>query len=157
VRTGPAGTSHAYFVSGGSEAVEAALKMARQYFGGATAGVLTPVPGYFKAVREVCDRSWRAVDPGRSDVRHGAARHAARMRGRRRGAGPAGCRQGAGWRLPAHRRGAGASKDRGGDDPRLPLLPAWAHLPGASRRLRSRARGAGSDRTRWLAGPRAKR
>jgi adenosylmethionine-8-amino-7-oxononanoate aminotransferase len=150
VRTAPAGLSHAYFVSGGSEAVEAALKMARQYFveigqpqrthfiarrqsyhgntlgalavggnawrrapfapilvpathvspcypyreqredesaeayglrlarelddairslgpesviafvaetvGGATAGVLTPVPGYFKAVREVCDR-----------------------------------------------------------------------------------------------------
>ena len=142
--------SHVYFVSGGSEAVEAAMKMARQYFvetgqpqrshfiarrqsyhgntlgalsvggnqwrrepfapilipathvspcypyreqrgdetpeqyglrlareldaaierlgsdkviafiaetvGGATAGVLTPVPGYFKAVREVCDR-----------------------------------------------------------------------------------------------------
>jgi len=150
VRTGPAGTSHVYFVSGGSEAVEAALKMARQYFveigeperahfvarrqsyhgntlgalavggnawrrrefapllidvthvspcypyrdrrddetpeaygrrladeldaaivaagpkrviafvaetvGGATAGVLTAVPGYFRAVREVCDR-----------------------------------------------------------------------------------------------------
>jgi adenosylmethionine-8-amino-7-oxononanoate aminotransferase len=150
IRTAPAGTSHAYFVSGGSEAVEAALKMARQYFveigqpqratfiarrqsyhgntlgalavggnewrrrqfgpllidvehvapcypyrdrrddetdeaygqrlaaeldatirrvgpdrvlafvaetvGGATAGVLTPVPGYFRAVREVCDR-----------------------------------------------------------------------------------------------------
>ena len=150
IATAPAGTSHAYFVSGGSEAVEAALKMARQYFvetgqpqratfiarrqsyhgntlgalavggnawrrrqfgpllidvehvapcypyrdrradetaeaygqrlaaeldatiervgrdkviafvaetvGGATAGVLTPVPGYFKAVREVCDR-----------------------------------------------------------------------------------------------------
>ena len=146
----PEGMSHAYLVSGGSEAVEAALKMARQYFveigqpershfiarrqsyhgntlgalavggnawrrapfapilvpathvapcypyreqradetpeayglrlateldaaivaqgadrviafvaetvGGATAGVLTPVPGYFKAVREVCDR-----------------------------------------------------------------------------------------------------
>ena len=31
VATAPAGTSHAYFVSGGSEAVEAALKMARQY------------------------------------------------------------------------------------------------------------------------------
>jgi len=150
IRTAPAGMSHAYFVSGGSEAVEAALKMARQYFveigqpqrahfvarrqsyhgntlgalavggnewrrrefrpllidvkhvapcypyreqregetpeaygrrladeldraivelgadkviafvaetiGGATAGVLVPVPGYFKAVREVCDR-----------------------------------------------------------------------------------------------------
>jgi adenosylmethionine-8-amino-7-oxononanoate aminotransferase len=28
----PAGVSHAYFVSGGSEAIEAALKMARQYF-----------------------------------------------------------------------------------------------------------------------------
>jgi len=150
VEHGPAGMSHAYFVSGGSEGVEAALKMARQYFvetgqpqrshfiarrqsyhgntlgalsvggnqwrrepfapilipathvspcypyreqqagetpeqygqrlarelddtiqrlgtdkviafiaetvGGATAGVLTPVPGYFKAVREVCDR-----------------------------------------------------------------------------------------------------
>jgi adenosylmethionine-8-amino-7-oxononanoate aminotransferase len=150
VATGPAGTSHVYLVSGGSEAVEAALKMARQYFleigqgershfiarrqsyhgntlgalavggnawrrepfapllmdathvspcypyreqradetpqdygrrlareleeaierigprkviafvaetiGGATAGVLTPVPGYFRAVREVCDR-----------------------------------------------------------------------------------------------------
>ena len=150
VRTAPAGMEHVYFVSGGSEAVEAALKMARQYFveigqpqrtqfiarrqsyhgntlgalavggnawrrepfapilvpathvapcyayreqqadesaeqyglrlareledaivaqgadrviafvaetvGGATAGVLTPVPGYFKAVRAVCDR-----------------------------------------------------------------------------------------------------
>ncbi|MFA5679986.1 MAG: aspartate aminotransferase family protein [Hydrogenophaga sp.] len=150
IRTAPAGMSHAYFVSGGSEAVEAALKMARQYFvetgqpqrqhfiarrqsyhgntlgalavggnewrrqqfrpllidvthvspcyayrdqrpdetpeqygqrlvrelqetierlgpqnvmafvaetvGGATAGVLTPVPGYFKGVRELCDR-----------------------------------------------------------------------------------------------------
>ena len=146
----PSGMSRAYFVSGGSEAVEAALKLARQYFleigqperthfiarrqsyhgntlgalavggnewrrrqfapllidvahvapcypyrdqredetpeqygqrlareleqaierlgsnrviafvaetvGGATAGVLAPVPGYFKAVREVCDR-----------------------------------------------------------------------------------------------------
>jgi adenosylmethionine-8-amino-7-oxononanoate aminotransferase len=150
IRTAPPGTSHVYLVSGGSEAMEAALKMARQYFveigqpqrshfiarrqsyhgntlgalavggnawrrepfapllmqathvspcypyreqhegetpdaygqrlareldeaivslgrerviafvaetvGGATAGVLTPVPGYFKAVREVCDR-----------------------------------------------------------------------------------------------------
>jgi adenosylmethionine-8-amino-7-oxononanoate aminotransferase len=150
IRTAPAGMSRAYFVSGGSEAVEAALKMARQYFveigqpersvfvgrrqsyhgntlgalavggnewrrrqfapllidvkhvapcypyrdqragetaeaygarlaaeldatiracgegrvlafvaetvGGATSGALTPVPGYFKAVREVCDR-----------------------------------------------------------------------------------------------------
>ena len=28
----PPGMSHVYFVSGGSEAVEAALKMARQYF-----------------------------------------------------------------------------------------------------------------------------
>ncbi len=150
VATAPEGMSHVYFVSGGSEAVEAALKMARQYFveigqpqrqhfiarrqsyhgntlgalavggnawrraqfqpllidvthvapcypyrdqaptetpeqygqrlvselsqaidqlggenviafvaetvGGATAGVLTPVPGYFKAVRELCDR-----------------------------------------------------------------------------------------------------
>ena len=150
VRTAPPGMSHAYLVSGGSEAVEAALKMARQYFveigqpqrthfiarrqsyhgntlgalavggnawrrapfapllmaathvapcyayrdlhagetpqdyglrlaaeleaallaqgperviafiaetvGGATAGVLTPVPGYFQAVREVCNR-----------------------------------------------------------------------------------------------------
>ncbi len=150
IEHGPEGMSHAYFVSGGSEGVEAALKMARQYFvetgqpqrshfiarrqsyhgntlgalsvggnqwrrepfapilipathvspcypyreqqpgetaghygqrlaqeldetiqrlgtdkviafiaetvGGATAGVLTPVPGYFKAVREVCDR-----------------------------------------------------------------------------------------------------
>ncbi|MFZ9664067.1 MAG: aspartate aminotransferase family protein [Limnohabitans sp.] len=150
IKTAPDGMSHVYFVSGGSEAIEAALKMARQYFveigqpqrqhfiarrqsyhgntlgalaiggnawrrepfapllmpathlapcypyreladgetpevyglrlareleetilrlgkdrvvgfvaetvGGATAGVLTPVPGYFKAVREVCDR-----------------------------------------------------------------------------------------------------
>ncbi len=150
IRTAPAGMSHAYFVSGGSEAVEAALKMARQYcleigqpershfiarrqsyhgntlgalavggnewrrrqfapllidvthvspcysyrdqradetpeaygqrlareldetiervgpgnvlafiaetVGGATAGVLVPVPGYFQAVRQVCDK-----------------------------------------------------------------------------------------------------
>ncbi|HYF60888.1 MAG TPA: aspartate aminotransferase family protein [Burkholderiaceae bacterium] len=32
VRAAPEGISHAYFVSGGSEAMEAALKMARQYF-----------------------------------------------------------------------------------------------------------------------------
>lgn len=32
VKSAPANISHAYFVSGGSEAVEAALKMARQYF-----------------------------------------------------------------------------------------------------------------------------
>lgn len=32
VQGAPAGTSHAYFVCGGSEAVEAALKLARQYF-----------------------------------------------------------------------------------------------------------------------------
>ena len=32
VEDAPAGTSHAYFVSVGSEAIEAALKMARQYF-----------------------------------------------------------------------------------------------------------------------------
>jgi adenosylmethionine-8-amino-7-oxononanoate aminotransferase len=32
VAEAPAGISHAYFVSGGSEAIEAALKMARQYF-----------------------------------------------------------------------------------------------------------------------------
>jgi adenosylmethionine-8-amino-7-oxononanoate aminotransferase len=150
IRTAPAGMSRVYFVSGGSEAIEAAMKMARQYFveigqpqrkhfiarrqsyhgntlgalavggnqwrrepfapilipathvspcypyreqaatetaeqyglrlareldetierlgsdqviafvaetvGGATAGVLTAVPGYFKAVREVCDK-----------------------------------------------------------------------------------------------------
>ncbi|MDP3762104.1 MAG: aspartate aminotransferase family protein [Ramlibacter sp.] len=150
IQRAPAGMSNVYFVSGGSEAVEAAMKMARQYFvetgqpqrshfiarrqsyhgntlgalsvggnqwrrepfapllipathvspcypyreqredespgqygqrlareleaaierlgsdkviafiaetvGGATAGVITAVPGYFKAVREVCDR-----------------------------------------------------------------------------------------------------
>ena len=150
IASAPEGMSHVYFVSGGSEAVEAALKMARQYFveigqpqrrhfiarrqsyhgntlgalavggnawrreqfkpllidvthvspcyayrdcadgetleqygqrlvaelsqaidtlggenvmafvaetiGGATAGVLTPVPGYFKGIRELCDR-----------------------------------------------------------------------------------------------------
>jgi len=32
VEDAPAGTTHAYFVSGGSEAIEAALKMARQYY-----------------------------------------------------------------------------------------------------------------------------
>jgi len=150
IESAPEGMSHVYFVSGGSEAMEAALKMARQYFveigqpqrrhfvarrqsyhgntlgalavggnesrreqfrpllidvahvapcyeyrdrrpdetpeaygqrlvvdleetfvrlgpenvmafvaetvGGATAGVLTPVPGYFKAIRALCDR-----------------------------------------------------------------------------------------------------
>ena len=32
IRTAPGGMSHVYLVSGGSEAVESALKMARQYF-----------------------------------------------------------------------------------------------------------------------------
>ena len=34
----------------------AVIAFVAETIGGATAGVLTPVPGYFKAVREVCDR-----------------------------------------------------------------------------------------------------
>jgi adenosylmethionine-8-amino-7-oxononanoate aminotransferase len=115
IQNAPAGIERAYFCSGGSEAIEAALKLARQYYveigqpqrshviargqsyhgntlgalaaggnlwrrkqfqpllvdvshvspcyafvaetvGGATLGCVTPVPGYFKGVREVCDK-----------------------------------------------------------------------------------------------------
>ena len=35
---------------------EKVIAFVAETIGGATAGVLTPVPGYFKAVREVCDR-----------------------------------------------------------------------------------------------------
>jgi adenosylmethionine-8-amino-7-oxononanoate aminotransferase len=92
----PQGIGHVFYVSGGSEAVEAALKLARQYFVergepqrryiygarlakeletkidelggsnviafvaetvvGATLGAVPAVPGYFKLVREICDR-----------------------------------------------------------------------------------------------------
>ena len=46
----PAGTSHAYFVSGGSEAMEAALKMARQYF----VEIGEPERAHFIARRQSC-------------------------------------------------------------------------------------------------------
>jgi adenosylmethionine-8-amino-7-oxononanoate aminotransferase len=38
------------------------------------------VPGYFRAVREVCDRHGLPADPRRGDVRDGAHGHAARLR-----------------------------------------------------------------------------
>ena len=179
----PPGISHVYLVSGGSEAIEAALKLARQYFveigqpertpfhrpapelprqharrargrrqcvaaapvraaadrrdarvavlriprparrrdrprttangwrassrtrsrelgpadrhralcaetvGGATSGAMPPVPGYFRRVREICDRHGILLHRRRSDVRHGPHRHALRGRAGRRRAG----------------------------------------------------------------------
>ena len=205
-RSAPAGISHAYFVSGGSEAVEAALKMARQYFveigqpqrrhfiarrqsyHGNTLGALavggnawrrkqfapllidvthvapcyayrdqprrrerrglrpapggragrghrraraattsspssprpsaaprrarvTPVPGYLRGVRELCDRHGilLILDEVMCGMGRCGTLHACEARGR--GARPAGRRQGPGRRLPADRRGAGAGAD----------------------------------------------
>ena len=119
--------------------------------GGATAGVLTPVPGYFKAVREVCDRHGVPADPGRGDVRDGPHRHAARLRAGRRRARSPGDRQGAGRRLPADRRGAGPGTDRRRDGAGQRLLPARPHLPRPSGRLRGGARRAERDRARRAA------
>jgi len=80
----PAGIERVYLVSGGSEAVEAAIKLARQHFFqtgeparhrviarlgpgtvmafiavpmvGATAGAAPAVDGHFRRVRDICDR-----------------------------------------------------------------------------------------------------
>ncbi len=222
VATAPAGMSHAYFVSGGSEAMEAALKMARQYF----VEIGQPQRAVFVARRQsyhgntlgalaVGGNAWRrrqfgpllidvvhvapcyayrdqrlrrnagglrpparrraggdhragggrpgdrlrrgdrrrghrrrpdagtrvlpggarglrpprgAADPGRSDVRNGAHRHAARLRAGRRRTGPAGDCQGSRRRLPADWRGAGAAAHRRGDERGQRLLPARSHL-----------------------------
>ena len=245
VRTAPAGTSHAYFVSGGSEAVEAALKMARQYFveigqpqratfiarrqsyhgntlgalavggnewrrrqfgpllidvahvapcypyreqrddetaeaygarlaaeldatmqrigpdkviafvaetvGGATAGVLTPVPGYFKAVREVCDRHGCLLIL--DEVMCGMGRTGTLHACEQDGVAPDLLidRQGPGRRLPADRRRAGPGADRRRDGAGQRLLPARPHLPRSPGRLRGGAGRAEGDRARRAA------
>ena len=201
----PPGIGHVYFVCGGSEAIEAALKMARQYFvetgaaaaphfiarrqsyhgntlgalavggnawrrkqfapllidvthvvallrisrparrrnagalrrapgagargrdparsgrenviafvaetvGGATLGAVPPVPGYFKRVREICDRHGILLildevmcGMGRTGTLHACEQEGIVAR-------PDGDRQGPRRRLPADRRGAGAAR-----------------------------------------------
>ena len=243
--------SHAYFVSGGSEAVEAAMKMARQYFvetgqpqrshfiarrqsyhgntlgalsvggnawrrepfapllidathvvavlpvsraarrtrrpkqyglrlareldatiqrlrqrrviafvaetvGGATAGVLTPVPGYFKAIREVCDR--HGVLLILDEVMCGMGRTGTLHACEQEGVVPDLLvdREGAGRRLSADRRRAGAEEDRRCDVAGQRLLPARPHLSRPCGRLRGGARGAEGDRARRSAGQRAR-
>ena len=47
---------------------------------GATAGAVPPTPGYFKRIREICDRYGILLIPRRSDVRHGPDRHHVLMR-----------------------------------------------------------------------------
>ena len=115
---------------------------------GATAGVLTPVPGYFKRGARDLRPPRRAADPRRGDVRHGPHRHAARLRAGGRRARPHGDRQGPGRRLPADRRRAGAAADRRRDVGRQRLLPARPHLPRPPGRLRRGARRAAGDRAR---------
>src|SRR6185312_11871299 len=46
---------------------------------GATAGCVPAPTGYFRAVRELCDRHGATADPGRDHVRHGPHRHPPRL------------------------------------------------------------------------------
>ncbi len=236
IRTAPEGMSHAYFVSGGSEAMEAAMKMARQYFveigqpqrthfiarrqsyhgntlgalavggnqwrrepfapilipvthvapcypyreqlenetperygqrlareleqeilrlgadrvmafvaetiGGATAGVLVPVPGYFKAVREVCDRYGvlLILDEVMCGMGRTGTLHACDFEG----VVPdiMAIAKGLGAGVPTHRRRIGATENRGVDVVRQWFLPARPHLSWPRGRLRRSTGGA---------------
>jgi adenosylmethionine-8-amino-7-oxononanoate aminotransferase len=244
VRTAPEGMSHAYFVSGGSEAVEAALKMARQYFveigqpqrrhfiarrqsyhgntlgalavggnawrraqfapllidvehvapcypyreqraeetpeqygqrlaqeledtilrlgadsvmafvaetvGGATAGVLVPVPGYLQAVRRVCDTYGVLLildevmcGMGRTGTLHACEQDGVVPDLMTIAKGLGGGYQPIGAVLAQGRIVQG-------------LLPARPYLPGPCRGLRRRAGRAARDRARRAAGARAR-
>ncbi len=72
----PAGIEHVYFVSGGSEAIEAALKMARQYFvetgRAASAAISSPAARAITAIRSA--RSRPAATSGGAALRAAAAR-----------------------------------------------------------------------------------
>jgi adenosylmethionine-8-amino-7-oxononanoate aminotransferase len=61
----PAGISHVYLVSGGSEVIEAKIEelgpqsvmaFVAETVVGATAGAVPPIGDYFRRVREICNR-----------------------------------------------------------------------------------------------------
>ena len=124
---------------------------------GATAGAVPPRRGYFKGVREICDR--HGVLLIADEVMCGMGRTGTLHAVEQEGVAPDLMvdRQGPGRRLPADRRGAGARARRSRRcAPGSGLLPARPHLPRPPDRLRRRARRAARDRARRPARQRAR-
>ncbi len=124
---------------------------------GATAGCVPPPEGYFRAVREICNRHGALLildevmcGMGRTGTLAcvGAGRHRARHPGHRQGT----------WRrLPADRRDARERDYRRHDPAGLGRFPARPHLSGASAGLRRGARGAADHRRRRNCSTRSRR
>ena len=139
VRRAPGATSWKQRSS--SSAPKSVIAFVAETVVGATLGAVPPVPGYFKRVREVCDRHGVLLILDEVMCGMGRMRHAVRLRAGRHRAGPRGGRQGPRRRLPADRRAARRAgkvvrRDREGQR----LLPARPYL----HRPRGRLRGARS-------------
>ena len=124
------------------------LAFVAETVGGATQGATTAPPGYYAAVREICDRHGvlLILDEVMCGMGRTGTLHACEQEGI--DPGPDHDRKGTGRRVPADWRGARPRSARRRAVSGKRLLPAWTHLPGASGRVRGGARRPARDRAR---------